>query len=69
LHGRGCFIAQYRHLGRDKGVFENMNIASDARLMHQTNVSGNIRSGEAKSRTTIAGMPDEKTPECSGVIR
>jgi len=69
LYGRGCFIAQNRHLGRDKRMFEDMNIAGPARLLQQTQLDRTTLGGEAKSRTTIAQRPDEKTSECNGVIR
>jgi hypothetical protein len=54
LHGRGCFIAEHRHLGRDKRMFENVNIAGCAHLMYWVHSSRTSFTAEAKSHTTIA---------------
>jgi len=51
---RTCFIAQHRHLGRDKRMFEDINIASGARLRHRAHLGRTSFTGEAKSNTTIA---------------
>ena len=68
LHGRGCFIAQHRHLGRDKRMLEQMNVAGWTRFIHRDDLNRAAFAGEAKSRTTTARIHDEKTPECNGVI-
>ena len=67
LHGRGCFIAQDRHLGRDKRMLQQMNIIG-ARFIHRDDLKRAAFAGEAKSRTTAARIHNEKTPECNGVI-
>jgi len=68
LRSPGCFIAQDRHLGRDKRMLEQMNITGYARLIHRNDLSRAALAGEAKSRTTAVLIHDEKTAECNGVI-
>jgi hypothetical protein len=68
LHGRGCFIAQHRHLGPDKRMLEQMNVAGWRRFTHRDDLNRAAFAGEAKSRTTATQINDEKTPECNGVI-
>jgi hypothetical protein len=67
LRSPGCFIAQDRHLGRDKRMLEQMNITGYARFIHWNDLNRAAFAGEAKSRTTAARINDEKIPECNGV--
>src|SRR6266480_1967546 len=39
LRSPGCFIAQDRHLGRDKRMLEQMNITGYARLIHRNDLN------------------------------
>jgi hypothetical protein len=65
---RTCFIAQHRHLGRDKRMLEQMNVAGWMRFIHRDDLNRTAFAGEAKSRTTAPRIHHEKTPECNGVI-
>jgi len=50
----GCFIAQHRHLGRYKRMFENTEIADGACFLHRAHKNRTSFPGEAKSHTTMA---------------
>jgi hypothetical protein len=58
LRSPGCFIAQDRHLGRDKRMLEQMNIIGYARLIHRNDLNRAALAGEAKSRTTAVLIHD-----------
>jgi hypothetical protein len=45
-----------------------MNITGHARLIHRDDLNRAALAGEAKSRTTVLLIHDEKTAECNGVI-
>src|SRR5207237_757873 len=63
LRSPGCFIAQDRHLGRDKRMLEQMNITGYARLIHRNDLNRAALAGDTDTRRTAVLHYDEKKDE------